>query len=210
MANYMLNYTNAMNGCQVGDKLFYNFNYSSTSSGATGPSAAQVNVVGDPANPNEPGLIFASTGWTVNGVATLANPLYIDSNITFTVQVIDLQPLIIDASLDFDHHFNVGGNGVADIGETVTFDGGSSSTGLEVDSANGPFTDTKNFPGVGFVRVQKDLIVTVPGSPSGPVSGSATITQFREGFSEGAPEPISTLLIGSGLVGFALLRRRKR
>ena len=208
MANYISQYTSIANGCQVGDKLFYNFGYSPTGSGATAPTSSQVTIVGDPTNAYEPGLIFTSNGWSVSGTSTISSPLYIDSTIFFTVAVVGLQPLIVDASLDFNNNFSVSGQGVADIGETVTFDGGTSSTGLEVDSANGPFTDVKSFAPVSFVRVQKDLLVIVPQGIN-PATGTATITQFREGFSESAPEPVSTLLIGSGLVGLAFLRRRR-
>ena len=209
IAYYIQNYVDANSACMVGDKLFYNFNYSGTSSGATAPTSAQVNVVGDGSNPNEPGLIFSSSGWTVNGTATAANPLYIDSNINFTVAVIGLLPLITDASLDFAGQFAVTGQGVSDIGETVTLGGGPSTIGLGVDSNAGPFTDVKTFAPVSFVRVSKDLIVTVPRSLAGPTTGSASITQFREGFSEIAPEPVSLIMFGSGLVGIAILGRRR-
>ena len=138
IAFYIQNYVDMNTACVVGDKLFYNFNYSGTAAGATAPTSAQVNVVGDGSNPYEPGLIFSSNGWTVNGTATPSSPLYIDSNINFTVAVIGLLPLIKGASLDFAGHFAVTGQGVSDIGETVTlgtgpellqhgFEGGSES-----------------------------------------------------------------------------------
>ena len=213
MAYYMANYTDANTACQVGDKLFFGFNYSVTARGTTGPTNTQVTVTGDSSNPNEPGLVFASSGWSVSGNATLLNPLYIDSNITFTVAVVGLQPLMVGATLDMLGHYTVGGQGVANIGETVLINGGSSgSVGLAVDSNAGPYTDSKSFAPASFVRVSKDLIVTVPRPLTGTNSGSASISQFREGFSEltSTPEPLTFTLLGSGLIGLAMVRRRRR
>jgi hypothetical protein len=207
IANYIKNYTTIDNACQVGDKLFYAFLYSGTAAGTTAPTSSQVTVVGDSSNVNEPGLVFSSTGWTVSGTSTFANPLYIDSNIAFTVAVVGLQPLIIDASLDFANHFNVSGQGVAVIGETVTLGSTNTSTGLHVDSSNGPYTSVNQFSPVSFVRVNKDLIVEVPQNIDA-ATGTATIMQFREGFSE-MPEPVTCVLFGSGLLGLGLLRRRR-
>ena len=68
IANYQANYTTLATACQVGDKLFYAFTYTpSSSANVTPPTGAQVNVIGDSSNPNEPGLIFSSSGWTVSG-----------------------------------------------------------------------------------------------------------------------------------------------
>jgi hypothetical protein len=214
MDYYQTHFLDMTSGCQVGDKIFFNFNYSSTAHQATAPTNSQVVIVGDPSNPNEPGLIFTAPGaggtslWSVNGSSTLANPLYIDSTISFTVAVVGLQPLLIDASLDFDNQFAVTGKGVADIGETIFFPSTSTSTTLAVDSFKGPFTSLTTFPNVSFLQVTKDVIVSVPVTVGSVNSGSATITQFREGFSE-APEPVSTVLLTSGLAGLAFLRRRR-
>ena len=67
IAYYMANYVDQNTACQVGDKLFFGFNYSGTSQGSTAPTSTEVNVVGDPSDPNEPGLLFSSSGWTVSG-----------------------------------------------------------------------------------------------------------------------------------------------
>jgi hypothetical protein len=211
IAYYMANYVDQTTACQVGDKLFFGFNYSGTAAGgAVAPTSSEVTVNGDPSNPQEPGLLFSSTGWTVSGTATLLNPLYIDSNITFTAAVASSLPLIIDASLDFSGQFSTTGQGVANIGETVLLGSGTGSIALAVDSNAGPFTDVKSFAPVSFVHVSKDLIVTVPRPFTGSNTGSATITSLREGFSEQtAPEPLSAVLFGSGLVALGLIRRRR-
>src|SRR6516162_7831389 len=70
LQNAVTNYTSLATACQVGDKLFYNFTYSGTSGTANpgaAPSASQVNLANDASNPNEPGLIFSSSFWTVSG-----------------------------------------------------------------------------------------------------------------------------------------------
>jgi hypothetical protein len=221
MAFYQANYTNAATGCVVNDKLFYNFTYNATQASGTGPSgsvvaptAAQVMVNGDSSNPIQPALIFSSTGWTVSGTATLARPLFIDSAIGFTVAVIGLQPLIIGGSLDMTGTTTTTGQGLVSIAETLNLGGGPASSGLGVDSATSHFLDTASFAAVSSVRVNKNLIVTVPRPPIGTptATGSATITSFREGFTQistATPEPFSAILFGSGLVGLAMFRRRR-
>src|SRR5215471_13301817 len=119
IANYIANYTSMATACQVGDKLFYNFGYLPTASHATAPDATQVTVTGDPSNPNEPGLIFASSGWTVSGISTSAFNVNIDSNIRFTVSTIGLNPIIVDGSLTFAGTESVTGLGQAQIAETI-------------------------------------------------------------------------------------------
>jgi hypothetical protein len=208
IANYQANYTTLATACQVGDKLFYAFTYNSEGINAVAPTGSQVTVTGDPSNPNEPGLIFASSGWTVSGLSTSAFATSIDSNIRFTVSTIGLNPVIIDGSLDFNGRFSVTGLGQAQIGETVTPQG-QPGVGLSVDSNAGPFTSVANFTPVSTVTVSKDLVVRLPRTTNTGIPSSATITSFREGFSElGAPEPTSFLLFGSGLAAAFFLRRR--
>lgn len=199
---YTQNYTSFTTACQVGDKLFFNFSYTPTSAGATAPDATQVNVIGDSSDPNEPGLIFSSSLWTVSATNPTRN-VYVDSSISFTVATVDLSPLIKDATLSFLGQFTTTGQGDAFIGETLLLGGGPAGASLGVDSQGGPFASGTIFAPVSFLTVSKDLQVTVRRNQS----GSATITSFREGFSE-IPEPVSGFLIGSGLLGFALWRRR--
>jgi hypothetical protein len=204
IAYYQANYTSSSTACQVGDKLFYGFTYSPTSFPDTvvAPQGTQVFVNGDPSNPNEPGLIFSSSGWTLTG-ASLASVIFIDATITFSISTVDGRPLIVDSSLSFDQQ--VTGLGQTQVGETVTPQG-QSSFNLTVTSA-GPFSDVGSFPGVSTVSVSKDLLVRIPkGADS---TSTATITSFREGFSE-TPEPTNFVLMGSSLLGVALLLRRRQ
>jgi hypothetical protein len=210
LANYQANYTNLATACQVGDKLFYAFNYSVTTSPVSqvGPTNSQVTVTGDPSDPNEPGLIFSSTGWTVSGISNSSFNISIDSNIRFTVSTIGLNPIIHDGSLTFAGTESVTGLGQAQIAETITPQG-QASVGIGVDSNAGPFTSVGNFLPVATVAVSKDLVVRIPRVTGPFVASSATITSFREGFSEGVPEPTTFLLIGSGLAGALFFRRRR-
>jgi hypothetical protein len=201
---YETNFNGIANACQIGDKLFYNFNYSSTATGgASTVPASAVTVTADPSNPNEPGIFFTSD-WAISSTTPAASQIFLDSTIQFTVSVIGGAALIQDASLSFAGFASSTGQGVADIAETVILNGGTSSTNLEVDTVNGPFTQTVGFTPQSTVRVSKDMILVLASGQT----GSATITQFREGFSE-LPEPLTTALLGSGLLGLGLLRRRR-
>jgi hypothetical protein len=215
VAYYQANYTDASNGCTVGNLIFFNFNYSGTSQGATAPANSQVEITPESGDPTSPGLVFSAPNgdggslWSVSGPSTLANPLYIDSTMSLTVADMNSAPLINAASLDFNNQFSVSGQGVSDIvAETVVFDGGTAYTKMGVDSANGPFTSSTTFDPVSFLRVTKDLSVFVARPLTGTNTGSASINQFTETFSEDAPEPVSMLLLGSGLGSLFFLRRR--
>lgn len=205
--NYIANYNTLANACQVGDKLFYGFIYTGTSIGGIQPvTSSQVNIVGDPGNPNEPGLVFSSNAWTLSSAGGTHGTFDLDSRIQFTVQTIDDRPLIFDASLNFAGDFSITGIAGANISETVQPGGIPPAISFQVNST-GPFSSTNLFPSpVSLVTVNKDVVVIIPPNQT----GSASISSFREGFSESVPEPAAVFLIGSGLLGFGLLRRRIR
>jgi hypothetical protein len=152
-------------------------------------------------------LIFSSGGWTVSGTTNSSFSTFIDSNIRFTVSTIGLSPIIIDGSLNFAGQFAVTGAGQAQVAELLTPQG-QAGINLGVDSNAGPFTSVVNFSPVNTVTVSKDLVVRIPRvTDNTGVPSSATISSFREGFSE-IPEPVSFVFLGSGLIGLAFLRRR--
>jgi hypothetical protein len=204
VAYYEANYTTLTNACQVGDKLFYGFNYTSIgqNGAATVPNSA-VTVIADPSNPNEPGLIFQGS-WSVSATSPAAAQILQDSNLQFSVSVIGGLALIQDASLNFAGTASSLGGAIAQIAETVILNGGTTSATLKVDTLNGPFRQTVGFAPQSTVRVTKDMFLAIPAGQT----GSAQVTQFREGFSE-IPEPLTTVLLGSGLVGLGFLRRRR-
>jgi hypothetical protein len=87
-------------GCQIGDKVFFNFFDSPTSGGsATAPvpaSAVSVTPVG--AGTYNPGLTFSSSDWSVTGGSTTANS-FLDMSFGFTVSVLPGGNSIDDASV---------------------------------------------------------------------------------------------------------------
>jgi hypothetical protein len=217
-AFYQATYTNLGSACQFSNMLFFNFSYVGTASGpgVTAPTGAQVTITPDSSDPTEPGMTFTSGGWSVNGFSPIGNPLAIDASIKFEVAMFDLSPNLVDGDLDFINcalcGFSVTPSGQAFIGETIAGYDKTDTTligsmTLEVDSNAGPFSMGQLFPfgSVSIVHVSKDLQVRVPQNQS----GSASIRGFHEGFSQ-APEPVTTALVGSALLGLGLFSRRLR
>jgi hypothetical protein len=192
-------------GCTVGDKLFSNFIYGSSSRG-NGVSVPSTAVTVTPVNAGTfdpgPGLVF-SANWSVPSVAAVNS--FVDSSIAFDVTVMNPNgttpgpPIIEDGYLKLTG-FAVSGTGIVDITETIS----PAGIQLQVDGT-GPFVSHKFFAPVSTVHVLKDLLVSVPG---GTAPGSASITSFEEDFSE-SPEPVGTILVGSGLLALGVWRRRR-
>jgi hypothetical protein len=186
-------------GCVIGNALFSNFGYGSTAFG-NGTKVADTAVVLTPVDGSGgPGIIFSSDNWFVSPIASM--PSQVDSTISFTVTILDGSPLIGAGILTLPSSSWAGrGTGTGDIGETIT----PSGTQLKV-FANGVSVSSKEFPATNTVSVLKDVRVYVPKGVAGP--DFAQITSFEEDFSE-APEPVSVVLIGSGLLGLGLWRQR--
>jgi hypothetical protein len=188
-------------GCTISDKLFTNFIYLNSAEGNGVPVAASsVLVVPDLSNPLNPGFHFVSSAWVVASHTTDTFDSFTDSSIGFTVQTISGLPLIEDNTLTLDI-FSATGSAFGDVAETVLPSG--QQWGVDT---GGPFVDHQTFPPTNILVVSKDLIVAAQGG----TESSASITQFSENFSEvGAPEPLTCVLFGTGLVALGALRRRK-
>ena len=191
-------------GCVIGDKLFSNFVYGSTGHG-TGVAVGDTAVFLTPVNAGGlnpgPGFVFSSSGWVVPSASPTTNS-FVDSSIAFTVTVVG-SPLLIQGGTLTLSSYSTTGTGITDITETIN----PAGVQLQVDG-NGPFVSQKSFAPTTTVSVLKDLLVAVPilGTGNG---GFAQINSFEEDFNQTeAPEPVSTLLIGSGLLGLGLWRRR--
>ena len=190
-------------GCQIGDKVFFNFFDSPTSGGsATAPvpaSAVSVTPVG--VGTYNPGLTFSSSDWSVTGGSTTANS-FLDMSFGFTVSVLPGGNSIDDASVTMGTPVTTG-TGVVTLGETILAANGFTVLGTLNVASNGARAGETFFAPTGTIQVKKDFFLGVPQNGT----GTASISTFTENFSE-IPEPVGAILIGSGLLALGAWRRR--
>lgn len=185
-------------GCQIGDKLFSNFFYQPTHAGE-GPAVAASSIFMAPVNPTSynPGIVFSSNDWLVSGGVS-----YYDASISFGVTVLGGGSLIEDATLTMGADATVSGTGSAAIGESIVAGDGFTPLGaLNVDAGSGRLVDHVIFAPSSTVEFSKNFRIGTSGA------GTARVFSFTENFSE-APEPVGTILIGSGLLVLGAWRRR--
>jgi PEP-CTERM motif len=192
-------------GCQIDDKVFFNFGYSPTG-GLSSVGAGSVTVT-PLDNPFDPGLGFQAPWQVGPGISG-------DAIINYSVAVLPGGNAIIDAEL--------GGLGAVQAGGTVnvleglclggTFGsdlgtGCSSGNVALLNITNPPLKlgDHTSFAVALLVDVFKDIGL------NGGATGSAAISGITQNFSEVAavPEPASFLLMGSGLAAAMGMARRK-
>ncbi len=192
--------------CQIGDKIFSNFNYTSSAfGGALAVPSAGVTV--DTVGPASTGATFVGTniglqfnaGWNALAGQTT------DSAIGFTVTVLGGAIIIEDFGLA-----QVSGvlpNGSASVIENgcgpapctpsqlavMTFDNGGSDTKRVSDTIFAP---------LGSVEVTKDISVT------GGTTGAAHLSIVQDTFSQ-VPEPMTVGLLGGSLAMLGIARWRR-
>ncbi len=184
--------------CTVGDKSFSNFTFTSTGGGsgsAVTPAefnvSPQLTLVG-------PGLLFSSGAIEIDN--NVPNPMlsFVDVSLGYSVTAPN-PPLIEDADLVVAG--GTTGGGTARVDETLT-PGGTLTVILPTTN------DTVNFTPVAGLDVLKDILVEVPAN----TVGTANITAIGQHYSETPilePEPTTLAIIGVGLLGFSIARRRR-
>ncbi len=178
--------------CVTGNLMFSGFQYSAT---AGSPSAAQITVTPITTDFNE-GFQF-NGNWSGN----------MDSLLVFTITAV--RGTITDLHLSFNGIASGAGSS-ANVAENFCLDGAlatcpvAQSGQLSVTNPPAKFNDVVFFAGAHSIQVSKDISVF-----AGP-NGTASISQVTNSFSQPAPEPLSLVLFGSGLLALGLIRHRAK
>jgi hypothetical protein len=205
---YIANYAGINNACQIGDKLFYDFAYSASSTPAGNqPAANETSVIPDPGDGfSNPGIIFSVGGFLVFPGQTM------DATITYTVATLSGSSVIQGYALTMagSHTAAPTGPGSGSVTESFT----NAPAGTPLVTSIGPLGNSVNTASTNFLPWVSSTTVTTQIHLQSPADSGpfdiVTISAIQEHFSENVPEPYETLLIGSGLLFFGLWRKRVR
>ena len=204
---YITSYAGSASACQIGDKLFYDFAYSASSTpSGNQPAANETSVIPDAGDGfTNPGLVFSVGGFLVFPGETM------DATITYTVATLSGSALIKGYSLTMaGSHTAANSGGLGSGSVTESFSNAPAGSPLVTFVGPGPtgvFSGNVNFlPLVAGTTVTTKIHLESPNS--GPVD-RVTISAIQEHFSEAVPEPYQAFAIGSSLLVFGLLRKRK-
>jgi len=190
-------------GCVIGDKTFANF---ALTPGGSNPPAADGSTIGYTTIANGPGNTW---GFTFNPAITVDNGATWDALLTYTVAVTSGQALITSI------HNNMIGAGVEGgsvaVAESYCLGGSvldcQNLQGLDlvfVNDTGSNLSANVTFDPVNLVGISKDIFVGSDEGGTAHLSGVVnTVDQTT------VPEPTTLGLLGAGLLGLGLARRRR-
>ncbi|MGD1090446.1 MAG: PEP-CTERM sorting domain-containing protein [Bryobacteraceae bacterium] len=207
VTNTLASYEALANGCEINNLLFDNFSDMESAATASALTPSEITVT--------PDFTLLDEGLAFNAAWSVATPAAIDSAISFTVQTVNGADTLDDISLSATETYT--GNGIASVTEnycvgSLNGAGNHCPSTLQTISVsdppalnNGPVTQTYGLTNELSVTKDIDVAATAPNS-------TATITVVDNNYSQigTVPEPISLVLVGAGLLGVGLLRKRSR
>ena len=201
----------------VDDKRFSDWTMLGDNPGGPPIDTANIDVTGDPGDPQNPGILFTAS----NGALSAVNDDFLLLNFAFKVTVTDPTQRMIGNTLNLDAS-TVNGFGFISIEETVCtsplcFPFSPDEIAFKnvfQDDFGGIFQDIQNFAPQTEIWVDKFLTID-GGGPAIFGGGDAAVLQFSQYFSQeqiAIPEPGTLALFALGLIGigFGFSRRRAR
>jgi len=203
---------NAAGGCFEDGLLFNQFQYLSTSTGTAVALPATAVAVAPLINLTGTGFGFQITGGFAAGPNSVSDGI-------LQYQVTPFNSTALLTTLNVSFNGTTTGSGIAGVSEnycvggTVVPPGAGCGPGnlrnifVQTSSGGTNLQSSATFAGVNSLTVSKDIQVN--GGTSGTATISSVTNQFQTGQGSTVPEPGVTLLLGSGLIGLAMLGRQR-